>query len=254
MTTPSPAPVSEEGGRPDAAVELLVGLDGAAETPVTRRQPSSLGRRLRRGLLGLGLAYLVVALAFAAFGDDDTLARIQPVEVRLGDPFAVGVWQELPTVVGAADDRPRPPPMVNQGLGRSGAGGSEHPICAGFGRLDWPAEERAPSVAYCMAADTVELFDPGELVVVRAAPAGGTTWLFLLVPYAAGPLDVDLRDGEPDDIEQVHVGSPWAAIRVVDERLDDLTLRWTIEISDGGGAETYRCRLGRDGVGEWRCG
>lgn len=194
---------------------------------------------MRRGGVLAVVAYGMVVLLASLLSED--WAEVHPVEVRLGDPFAVD-WVALEGEDGTVDEV-RPPPMASLG-----------PVCVGFGRLDWPAEKRAPSVAHCVVPSSLVGFESDELIVVREVMAGDSTWLLLLFGGEVEPrpeaLVVELG-GDANGATPVEVrrSGSFAAILVPNERRNDLRLEWTV--ADDGRSACLLTAAAESG--EWAC-
>ncbi|MEM9135474.1 MAG: hypothetical protein AAF962_26455 [Actinomycetota bacterium] len=237
---PSPSTSDDAGSGPSVGGVELLGCEEEQQPERTARRLSARWqRRLRRGGLLAVVVYGVAVLLVSIVSQGR--AEVHPVEVRLGDPFDAE-WVALQGEDGTVSEG-RPPPMASLG-----------PVCVGFGRLDWPAEKRAPSVAHCVEPSSLIGFESDELIVMREVVAGDSTWLLLLFGGEMEPtpeaLMVELAgDASGTTTTEVRRSGSYAAILVPNERRNDLRLEWTVA---GDGRSSCRLTAGAE-PGQWAC-
>jgi hypothetical protein len=171
------------------------------------------------------VAVLYVGFLLAPTYEDVTLARLYTTEVHFGDPFDID-WIELQGAPDPDTEFSRLLPMV---------GGD--PPCVGFGRPDWPADRRHPSVARCVDAGSIDRLVGPDVVGIREIVAGVETWYFLFLSAAITDLEAKLNDGSMLGSDRIYQGGPYAAI-LVPTGTPDIALTWRLGV---GGA--YRCTI-----------
>lgn len=215
-------PIDSTLGRPPT-VQLLGCVDAAdplASGRTTNGWRSRRHRRLRPVVLGVLALYLAAMLPGLLGGQRPTVQR---ADTRFGDPFVIN-WVTLGGPRDPPTDYVRPPPMA-----------SERPYCVGFGRLDWSARDRSPSVAHCVDTSFVDALGAGDVAVVRQSIAGDSTWYFLLFGDEIDEVAVEL-DGEHDlAAERLFHTRRFVALLMPNDHARS-ELRWTT--SDG---RHHRC-------------
>lgn len=204
-------------------VELLSELagEGAGTPPVDR---SSSGPQILVPLVaivGLGLMLLVGGPGLV----EPEEGRAVTLEFRFGDAFAID-WAELPEIATAAPATRGPQPMI----GTDGR-------CLGFGRSDWPAWERHPSVAHCLDPDSIAELDGPDVVGVHRIAAGPDAWYYLFFAGPVTALDIDVEPAADSAASSLHRADAIAAIRVP-------TSVTSIEVDWRFGGDRYRVAIG----------
>lgn len=180
-------------------VELLsqVGGEGDASPADRSPIPSSILVPLA-AVFGLGLILFLGGPGLV----EPSEGRVAELQFRFGDAFAID-WVELPEVATAAPITQGPQPMV----GTDGR-------CLGFGRSDWPAWERHPSVAHCLDDASVADLDGSDVVGVHRIAAGPNTWYYLFFAGPVTALDVGVEPGSGSTVASLHRTDAVAAVRV----------------------------------------
>ena len=206
---------------PEAAtptsVEFLSGVTSAQRQSAETR-PSAWSLLAGCGVIALlYLGFLLIPIQAEA-----TTAQLRTVDVHFEDPFTVD-WIELQATVEPSGD----PATDNETqythlLPMVGA----DPVCIGFGRPDWPADKRQPTVARCVDDASLGALVGPEQIGLRRIAAGADTWHFLFFESDVGMLEAESADGQlgPD---RIYIGSSFAAILVPTETTK-LDLRWNL--------------------------
>ncbi|MEL6985202.1 MAG: hypothetical protein AAFO29_22410, partial [Actinomycetota bacterium] len=151
--------------------------------------------------------------------------QVADLQFRFGDAFAID-WAELPEIATSAPRTKGPQPMI----GTEGR-------CLGFGRSDWPAWERHPSVAHCLDGQSeAELGDPG-VVGVHPIAAGTDTWYYLFFADWVSDLDIRVEPAVDSGAASLHRREAVAAMRVPTSATA-IELAWRVQ------GERYEVRLG----------
>lgn len=107
-------------------------------------------------------------------------------------------------------------------------------VCVGFGRVDFDAANRRPSLARCRSNETAANIASHAIRLVVTVVSGFDTWHFLEAADRVEGVHVLLDDGHTLEADRVYFGSSIIALRLENGR-DLAAFEWTTTES------AYRC-------------
>ncbi|MGI9622749.1 MAG: hypothetical protein ACR2PK_07930 [Acidimicrobiales bacterium] len=90
----------------------------------------------------------------------------------------------------------------------------EDGLCVGFSRVDFPADDRRPTLARCVAGELAAELEPWEAVVVASVRSGLDTWVFVEVGGEVVEIDGALSGDEELIPDRVHSAGSMFALRL----------------------------------------
>jgi hypothetical protein len=178
-------------------------------------------RAARRGTgrfvaLGTALGFIVAALMVLGYEPVLPGGQAAGPAAHIGRA-PPGGWDAMPPSIAGDGRAGFPEPMVHTGP----------QLCVGFGRVDFPATQRRPSLARCV--DTADLpRSRNLLVVLDSTDSGLDTWHFLVVGGEVADVRAIVAGGDELDGARIHVGGPVIALRLADGTVFE-SLEWTTE-------------------------
>lgn len=192
-------------------------------------EQGGLGRSKRRvvGRIGLVVVLLVVGLVLAVMVSSDTAAR-QGHQVPSGPEVVlrqapVSGWEPLVPISG----RLRagfPEPMVWR----------SDRVCLGFGRADFDADNRRPSLARCERQPPPGSLALDEIRSVHVIESGFDTWHFIEAADRVEAVSVTMSTGESLSGDRIHLSDSTIALLLENGR-DLMSFEWATR------TQTFTC-------------